>query len=178
MYLATNFFSRARVWLFLLGRQSGESRHFRTVKLSERVCPSACCKVQKHYLGSWTPVSNLKLCPVQSSAYTTAQNNPQMPSSNHQSGYKQQTKYNLKDTRKNPKVQTLLQIPCCSLCWPLNLQATSKDSIIIKNSQIGQIFKKKRKKTIWKFTLWVCIVHDGQGKLPQNRGLGIKPNYH
>jgi hypothetical protein len=31
---------------------------------TERKCVS---KIQKHYLGSWTPVSNLRLCPMQSS---------------------------------------------------------------------------------------------------------------
>jgi len=49
--------------VFLLRRQCGESRRFRTLKLSEWVYPSACCKVQKHYLGSLTPHLKLETLP-------------------------------------------------------------------------------------------------------------------
>jgi hypothetical protein len=52
--LATIFFQGLEFGycVFLLSRQCGKSRHFRTLKLSERVCPLACYKVQKHYLRS------------------------------------------------------------------------------------------------------------------------------
>jgi len=38
--------------VFLLHRQCGESKHFKTLKQNEKVWPSACCKAQKHYFGN------------------------------------------------------------------------------------------------------------------------------
>jgi hypothetical protein len=76
--------------VFLLGRQCGESKCSKTLKLSERVYPSACCKVQKHYLRSWT-ISNLRLCLEQSSVHTPQPNTMhkcQVPTMNHDASSK------------------------------------------------------------------------------------------
>jgi hypothetical protein len=142
--LATTFFLWLYIWLpfffkgqslvivyFLLNRQCGESRLFRTLKLSERVCPSAMLQSSKALLGELNP--SFKLCPVQNSVPT---HNPQVP-----------------------KFQPALWIPCCTLCWPSYLQATNKDSMILKNSQIGQNFNQKIKSS---FKIHMMSVHCAQ----------------
>jgi hypothetical protein len=61
-----------------LSRQYGKSKHFKTLKVMWQIKTfnnsetewKCLTIVHKLYLGSWTPVSNLRLCPMQSSVPT------------------------------------------------------------------------------------------------------------
>jgi hypothetical protein len=75
--------------VFLLSRQCGESRRFRTLKLSERVLPKCKLQSSKALLGEMNP--SLKLCPVQNSVPTHSLTQPtsaKVPTINHDTSSK------------------------------------------------------------------------------------------
>ncbi len=74
MYLVTICFQGLEFGycVFLLSRQCDKSKHFKTLKLRKKVC----LKFKSTIWGSWTPVSNLRLFPMQSSVSTDSPTQP------------------------------------------------------------------------------------------------------
>jgi hypothetical protein len=108
MYLVTIFFQGLEFGycVFLLSRQCDKSKHFKTLKLSKKVC----LKFKSTIWGSWTPVSNLRLCLMQSSVPTDSPTQPTRTKFQPWMIQAANKIQELRKSRKNPKVQTLLWI--------------------------------------------------------------------